>query len=197
MVGKENDCKESMKFFSFLLIIFIVLFSCDSNSFKIKSNFTENQIAYLSSEYNLLYNYLVNDHKDLFKNYFEYETEFYKYFFDTLTNNDNVNKEIFIIKYNTMIENIPIEIDEIVINNTGSNDLDYKRLINFNLILLLLTIEDINLNKTTDTPMDSIFHNVNIKTINKMKKLFDIEDINIISKYKKIIITKFFSISFL
>jgi len=173
-----------MKIFSFLLIIFIVLFSCDSNSFKIKSNFTENQIAYLSSEYNLLYSNIANHYKDSFKNYFEYEAEFYEYFFDTLLNNENVNKEIFKIKYNTMIENIPIEIDEVIINNTGSKDLDYKRLINFNLILLLLTIEDINLNKITDTPMASIFHNVNIKTINKMKKLFDIEDINNISKYK-------------
>jgi len=173
-----------MKNISFLLIIFILLFSCDSNSFKIKSNFTESQIEYLSSKYNLLYNYIVNHHKDLFKNYFEYEAEFYKYFFNTLTNNDNVNKEIFIIKYNTMIENIPIEIDEVIINNTGSNNLDYKHLINFNLIFLLLTIEDINLNKITDFQIDSTFQNVNIKTINKIKKLFDIEDINIISKYK-------------
>ena len=173
-----------MKNISLLLIIFFLLFSCDSHSFKIKSNFTESQVVYLSSEYNHLYNYIINHHKDLFKNYFEYEAEFYKYIFDTLTNNDYINKEIFIIKYNTMIENIPIEIDEVVINNTGSNDLDYKRLINFNLILLLLTIEDINLNKITDTSMGSTFQNVNIKTINKMKKLFDVEDINIISKYK-------------
>ena len=170
----------------------IFIFSCNNEIIQIKSNFNENNIEYLVYEYNNIITYIINNDKDLFIEYFKYESEFYGYFLNLIANKERVNIESFLSKYNLLIENIPIEINDILKNNTELNNIEYKCLINFHIIMLLYILEGIHFGEINNTSMNSIFSNINIANINKIKKIFSKEDIKLFEKHKNLIINETF-----
>jgi hypothetical protein len=172
------------------LVIFIASFllSCGHKTVQIESNFTENIILKLANEYNNIYTSIINNDKNSFVEYFEIEEDFYKYLMNTIANNKKFDRRTFLVEYNTLIDNIPNGFDRIM----ELENLEYKYFINFNIIVILFVFEAIYLGEITDTPMNEIFDNINIKNLNMIKKLFVEEDVDIIKKYKKHIIETVF-----
>jgi hypothetical protein len=175
----------------------MAIISCNIIREKINCDFTEDIIICFINNINEIEHKIYHEY-DIghdYSDFYSIENEFFEYLEDVIFDKFNFNENIFIKKYNYLINNIPVELNNIFIEYPELKDNGYKYYIDYMIFLHIIffeSIKDGEINRS-DYPFlaDADFENINLKNIIKIRSLFSKHDKNIIYSKKKIIINDF------
>ena len=173
------------KFIYLLFFLFCVL-SCRNKSVPIYCDFTENSFFFMKENYHKIsYKMKYTDIEKNNMDYFNFEIDFFNYFLKIPITPWKIDEKEFINNYNLLIHNIPEKINIIFCDIINTNTYEYKNFIDFKIILYLTYFELVYEGKITEDYNNNDRKNyINKKNIDRIKKLFFIDDINIFETNK-------------
>jgi len=176
------------KIYLFLLILLVSW----KNYTDITCNFTEDIIMCIIENLDEIENKIY--YADIGYNYRKFwhiEYDFFEYLRENITTNLEFSENSFMDKYNNLINNIPMEANEIFFEYPVLKNDGYKYYIHFIIYLHIIIYENIYNGNIIGENLAHNFEEINLKNINKIKSMININDKYIIDKKTNLILKHF------